>query len=279
MPKFAWTMIILAGCLQAQTAEPAPLNHAGSEKPPVSVNDPFPPHRLGEKVGLVRGTLRRVDPIYNQLIVRAFGGGDVRIAFDGQTKLLPENGQGHLVNLPAGSVLSVDTVMDDGKLFARSVRTEIPNSAEMSGQVVHYDPVKSQLTLRDPMSPASFTLHITPATRVVKQGRTTPAWDLSSGMLVRVWLSAKDNAATQVEILAERGAAYTFEGRIVAVDLRSHVLSLANDSDQSLRELSFGRLDSRQLNLLREGTRVTIQAEFDGDHYKVRSIALLPNTP
>jgi hypothetical protein len=98
-------------------------------------------------------------------------------------------------------------------------------------------------------------------------------------MLVRVWFSPAQNAANKVEILAERGNSFTFEGRIIAVDLRSHVLSLSNDTDQSVRELAIGSLDANSLALLREGTDVNIQAEFDGERYNVRTIAAAANHP
>jgi len=96
---------------------------------------------------------------------------------------------------------------------------------------------------------------------------------------VRVQFSPKQKAATNVEILAERGNSFTFAGRIVSVDLRSRVLALSNDTDQSIRELNIGSLDSARVGLLREGADVSIQAEFDGDRYNVRTVALVSSTP
>jgi hypothetical protein len=98
-------------------------------------------------------------------------------------------------------------------------------------------------------------------------------------MLVRVWFSPAEHAANKVEILAERGKSFTFEGRIVALDLRSQVLSLSNDSDQSVRELAIGSLDANSRGLLREGADVNIQAEFDGERYTVLNIAAVPSHP
>jgi hypothetical protein len=123
------------------------------------------------------------------------------------------------------------------------------------------------------MSPQNVSLHITPSTIVVNRGQSASAQALAPGMLVRVQFSPKQKAATNVEILAERGNSFTFEGRIVSVDLRSRVLALSNDSDQSIRELNIGSLDSAGVSLLREGEDVSIQAEFDGGRYNVRSVA------
>jgi hypothetical protein len=230
-------------------------------------------------VGLVRGVVKRLDPIHDQLLIHSFGGGDLRIAFDGRTQLFSENTRTRLTSIPAGSVVSVDTVIDGGKLFARAVRTSPSNAAELSGQVVDYNPAKSRLTLRDAMSPDGISLRISSSTTVVNQGQPASLQTLSPGMLVRVWFSPAQNAANRVEILAERGNSFTFEGRVIALDLRSHVLSLSNDTDQSVRELAIGTLDATSLGLLREGSDVNIQAEFDGERYNVRAVAAVPSHP
>jgi hypothetical protein len=233
----------------------------------------------GGKVGLVRGVVKRLDPIHDQLWIRAFGGHDIRIAFDARTQLVTENADTHLISLPPGSVVSVDTVIDNGKLFARAVRTGPADAIELNGQVVRYDAAKSQLTLRDPMSPKSVSLRITSSTMVVNRGQPASPQDLSAGMLVRVQFSPAQSVANNVEILAARGNSFTFEGRIVAVDLRARVLALSNDADQMVRELAIGSLDDASLRLLREGADVSIQAEFDGDRYNARTVALVSRNP
>jgi hypothetical protein len=287
MAKFLWTMIVIAGCAQAQDGAPAasrvtsPItsNDTGAQPMAAMAHDLSSAPTLGGKVGLVRGVLKRLDPIHDQLLLHAFGGGDIRIAFDARTQLLPENADTRLISIALGSVVSVDTVIDQGKLFARSVRTASSEAVELNGQVVRYDEAKSELTLRDPMSPQNVSLHITPGTMVVNRGQPALPQALSPGMLVRVQFHPKLKAATNVEILAERGDSFMFEGRIVSVDLRSRVLALSNDSDRSIRELNIGLLDSAGISLLREGQVVSVQTEFDGDRYNVRTVALVSATP
>jgi hypothetical protein len=46
-----------------------------------------------------------------------------------------------------------------------------------------------------------------------------------------------------------------------------------------VRELAIGSLDDASLRLLREGADVSIQAEFDGDRYNVRTVALVSHNP
>jgi len=282
MPKILWTMILIASCAQAQVAAPASparSNDAGAQPTTAIADDLSSAHTLGGKVGLVRGVLKRLDPIHDQLLIQAFGGGDIRIAFDARTQLLPDGAGSHVISIPPGSVVSVDTVIDQGKLFARSVRTGSSEAVELNGQVVRYDAAKSELTLRDPLSPQNVSLRITPGTTVVNRGQSVSPQALSAGMLVRVQFSPKQKAATNVEILAERGNSFTFEGRIVSVDLRSRVLALSNESDQSVRELYIGSLGPTGMSLLREGADVSIQAEFDGDRYNVRTVALVTLNP
>lgn len=282
MIRLLFPVILIVGCAQAQVAMPATSatmsDDAGRQQTTAATDVPLPGGPRA-KVGLVRGVMKRLDPIHDQLLIHTFGGGVVRIAFDGRTQLLPENPRARLTSIPAGSVVSVDTVIDGGKLFARSVRTGPSNAAELNGQVLRYDAAKSRLTLRDPISPDGISLRITPSTTVVNQGQPATPQVLSSGMLVRVWLSPTENAANKVEILAERGNSFTFEGRIVAVDLRSHVLALSNDSDKNVRELAIGSLDAGSLDLLQEGADVNIQAEFDGDRYNVRTVTRASRNP
>jgi hypothetical protein len=278
MAKFVCTMILMIGCAQAKVAW---LAAPDSGQQTAAVADGLSSaRRPGGKVGLVRGVLKRLDPIHDQLVIHSFGGGDIRIAFDPRTQLFFENTRSRLSNIPVGSVVSVDTVIDGGKLFALSVRTGQSHAAELNGQVLRYDGAKSQLIVRDPISPEeSVSLHITPSTMVVNQGQPASLGALAPGMLVQVWFSPAQHAANRIEILAAPGNSFSFSGRIVAVDLRSHVLALSNDSDQSVRELAIGSLDSSSLAFLREGANVSIQAEFDGDRYNVRSVTLVSPNP
>jgi Domain of unknown function (DUF5666) len=262
--------------MQAQSPAAPPSANSDTTRKADSGDDLFPTHRHTGRVGMIRGVLKQVDPIYNQLVIHTFGDGDIRIALDGQTKFIAENGGTGSSNIPAGSVLSVDTVMDEGKLFAARVRLGTPSSAELNGQVVRYEPFKSELILRDPINPQNITVRVTSNTKIVNHNNTASARRLSQGMLVRVLYSGAEKVANEVDILAARGDLFTFEGRIIAVDLHSQVLSLSNSTDQSLRELAFSTLDANSVRLLREGALVSIQAEFDGTHYNVRAVSQVP---
>jgi hypothetical protein len=278
--------ILIGGCALGQAAPQAASitpadNSSQNQAPQNQTGGPgLGPAELPRgKTSLVRGVLKRLDPVHDQLLIHAFGGGDVRVAFDPRTQMLAGNERTPFTSLPVGSVVSVDTVMDGGKLFAVSVRAGTTTASEMDGQVVRYDAAKSQLTLRDPMSPENFSVKITSSSVLLNQGKATSAQNLVAGTLVRAWFSGAQRTVTKLEILAEPGHSFTFQGKVIAVDLRSRVLSLSNDTDDSIRELAIDSLDSASLGLLKENANVRILAEFDGERYKVRSLSLVRPNP
>jgi hypothetical protein len=275
MLKLLWVILLAAGWAGAQSIAPATSGSSANPKSPSAADDLAPAHKSEGKVSLARGVLKQLDPIHDELIIQPFGGGQIRIRFDMATKLLPQNTALDLTKLRAGAILSVDTAIQDGKLYAVSVRTGNYGVAELSGQIERYDPTRSELTLNDRLSPESISLRVSPTTQVVKDGKPLSLQALESGMLVHVSFSAQ-HMAREIEILAEPGSVFTFRGRILAVDLRSKTVSLSNDTDETLRELYFRSLDSNSLDLLREGTRATIEAEFDGEHYNIRSVTPAP---
>jgi hypothetical protein len=264
-------------CAAAQ----APASGAPSDDPQTSadVQGLLPHSELNGKATLIRGVLKQLDPIHDQLLIRVFGGKDIRIAFDPRTELLHENTRTSLSQIPAGSVVSVDAVMNDGKLFARSVRVAAAGTGELTAQVVRYDAAKNRLVLRDPGSPEDIGLQVTSSTTVLNHGQAASPQALSPGMLVRIKFVPASRSATNIEVLAARGNEFTFAGRVISVDLRSRQVALSNQSDQTVRELSTTSLDPTSLRLLREGADVSIQAEFDGDRYNARTVTLVPRQP
>ena len=149
----------------------------------------------------------------------------------------------------------------------------------MNGQVLRYDATRSRLILRDPLSPESVSFRVTANTTVINRGQASSPQALSEGTLVHLWFTPAQNTVTKVEVLAERGNSFTFQGRIVAVDLRSRVVALSNDTDQAVHEISIASLDNSTLSLLRDGTDVSIQAEFDGQRYNARTVSVLSRNP
>ena len=87
MIRLLWSMILVSCYAAAQAATPAPAHHTTATKSG-SPDSPRPiPRKAEEKMGLVRGVLKQLDPIHDQMVVRPFGGRDVQIAFDPRTQL------------------------------------------------------------------------------------------------------------------------------------------------------------------------------------------------
>src|SRR3974390_369284 len=169
------TILLAVSCWTLPEAtDPAASSNVGTPQTaapaaPASPESQVEPWTTG-KVSLVRGLLKSVDPIHDVLVVHVFGGGDLRILFDARTQLFQKNSRMRATGLTPGTVVSVDTVIDNGKLFARTVRTDSSNAGELNGQVVRYDAGASQVTIRDAMSPKEISLRITGATAFVSQG-------------------------------------------------------------------------------------------------------------
>lgn len=273
MPKLLQVVLLLATTFALAQAPPTP---APDVAKPGGIEGLTADSELRGKTSLIRGVLKRFDPIHDVLLVHAFGGSDVRIAFDPRTEMLHGSTQTQVTGIPAGSIVSVDTVIEGGKLFARSVRVSTSMAGEVSGQVVRYDAAKSRLILRDPGNPENIALGVTPSTTVVNRDQRVSAASLAPGMLVHVKFVPAQSAATDIQILAERGNTFSFAGRVVGVDLRSRTVALSNTSDGTVRELATNSLDPTSLRLLREGADVSIQAEFDGDRYNARAVTVVP---
>jgi len=267
---FYFAVLLIAVPALGQDAHTSPPSNNSAGIPGLTADT-----ELRGKTSLVRGVLKRSDPIRDQLLVHTFGGGDLRIAFDTRTEIFRGDARAHVTAIPEGSVISVDTVLEDGKLFARTVRLATLSAGELSGQIVRCDIGRGQIVLRDPASPESITLHISPNTQVLKQKHAVPVESLTPGALVNVQFAPAQKIATEIDILAARGSTFTFAGRVVSVDLRARTLALTNESDQSIRELVISRLDATSLRLLREGAHISVQAEFDGEHYNALAITLL----
>jgi len=75
-------------------------------------------------------------------------------------------------------------------------------------------------------------------------------------------------------VLAVPGATFTFSGRITYVNLRSRVMAVENESDKKTYEINFNPANVSNSNALHEGAQATIQAEFTGDGYMARNVAV-----
>jgi hypothetical protein len=271
--------LILGVALQA----PSPSNAApeASTQAPALAERPkgdfeLPPLPPG-KVSLVGGAVERVDSVHDVLLIRAFGGRDLKIAFDTRTSVVQDNRQVRISTLQPGTPVSIDTMSNGPMLFAKTIRVNSGAAGlELRGQVVSYNAARNTLRVRNEMSMTTTKVTVSPKTPITSSGSARST--LREGELVHIKLSTMghgDLKAQTIDILAEPGHTYTFDGVLTALDLRTRTASIASPGDAATYEVALDRLDQQSAQNLREGDTIRVDAEFDGKRYNARSVQVL----
>ena len=276
------TAFVFALCLlQGQTgAPPPPRPDAASNKQhsdDASNMLALPPLPKG-KVSVVGGTVNKVDLVHDQLVIRVFGGKDLQLSVDPRSSLLQDNRPITLSQLRPGMSVSVDTLPDGRTLFAKTVRVNTSsNLAELRGQITSYDPAGQIAMVHDELYPSDVKVRVVPHTKFTKDGKAIETRALRTGDLVRVVMSnapQASEAADSIEIVAEPGNRFVFDGTLAAIDLRMHTMTILNKTDGAMHEIAIGPLDQETLRSLREGSEVSVEAQFDGTRYVARSLSV-----
>lgn len=232
------------------------------------------------KASLIGGTIERLDRVRDRMTVQVFGGGKMTIAFDPRTRIVHDGAQASASDLHRGDRIYIDTVLDGGAVFARTIRLKTSTSAgESQGIVISYHGGKSELMLRDMLSPRPLKIRLTSQTSIVDSGHAASASELSPGTLVAVKFGPQkdgSDVAREVSVLAVPGASFSFAGLVTAVDLRLGLLVLTASSDHKTYEIY---LDSSvaPVDDLHPGADVTVLSRFDGSRYVARSVTV--NSP
>jgi hypothetical protein len=239
----------------------------------------LPPLPRGQ-VSLIGGTITRVDPIRDRLVVRAFGGRDVTLAFDVRTTILRGSDPASARDLRPGTRIYADTIWKENQVFAKAIRIETSASlGDSRGQVIDYDAAKGLLKVRDIVSSQPFTLRLSATTDIRSDGQSVPATELVSGTLVHVTFRSGfegANSCQKIDILARPGSTFTFTGRVVVVDLRDGHLTLAENESDNNFEVALDSISSEVKLRLKEGMDVVVQARFNGRKYEAQSIDPVP---
>jgi hypothetical protein len=227
-------------------------------------------------VSLIGGTVSRIDPVRDKVTLRAFGGRDVVINFDVRTCVMRGDAVASMRDVKPGTRLYADTILNDGHVFARSIKIST-NAAvgEIQGQVLGYDASKRTLRIRDAISAHGFSVLVTANTDI--RSGTTPmqASELVEGALVKAVFRPVDNGnglAEKIEIFAKPGGTFTFAGKILSVDLRNGYVTLVEPDSQNTFDVGLDGLSSEARSRLKEGAEVTVRARFDGSKYQAESI-------
>lgn len=254
------------------TASAEPPARATSSYDPLLDLPPVP----GKNVSLVGGTVVRVDPIRDHVLVRPFGGKTMPLAYDVRTQFYRDGVASSSQNLQPGDRVYADTVLDGTRIFAKAIRVQTATSAgDGHGQVISYDDSTQTLILRDELSSRPVAFHVAQDTAIRRDNQNGTTADLQPGTLVAIQFVAAGNKdrASEISILAMPGSDFVFSGPVTHLDLSSHLLAVANRSDSKLYDIAFepALFDLSQLH---EGSDVTVTAKFDGTHYAASAITV-----
>ncbi len=219
-----------------------------------------------------------MDRVRDEFTVRVYGGGKVNIYFDPRTHIYRNGSEASLADLRAGDRVSIDTMLDGGNIFARTIRLKgATNVGESQGVVVSYSADSGELMVRDRLSPQPLRLRVTSQTRLVNRGQASSASELVRGTLVAVKFDPQKDGhdvAKEVSVLAIPGTKFTFVGEVTGLDLSSGTLMLTSANDGKTYEIYLGSSANSVKDKLRQAANVTVITQFDGDRYVAQNVTV-----
>jgi Domain of unknown function (DUF5666) len=231
-----------------------------------------------KRISMVGGVIEKLDRVKDHMTLRIFGGGTTKIAFDPRTKMYRDGATATAADLQPGERVYVDTVLNGGIIFARSIRITTASIGESQGTVINFESSSGELTVRDPLSPRPIKVRVTAATKIVniKRSEGNISREILPGSLIElnfVTRPDKQIVASDISILAEPEGEVAFKGRITGLDLSSSTLSLVA-SDGRTYEI---HLDPKTVTIdegLREAADVTVLARFHANSYVAYSVSV-----
>lgn len=241
---------------------------------PASLLPDLPPLPAA-KATLIGGTIAELDRVRDRMTVNVFGGGRVTVFFDPRTRVYLGTEASSAAALREGARVHFDTILDQGTVFARTIRVSAAAAqGGLQGIVLNYQPDRGELTLRDAMSTTPVRVRLTSSTRLINGDRPVSADSLGAGSLIAVKFynqPGAGNFATEVSLLALPGARYTFAGKVVSLDLSRGLVVLESTMDGKTYEIELDPSVHAD-DELRPGVAVTVVATFEGSRYVARDL-------
>jgi hypothetical protein len=256
------------------TVKTFPQNDPQEVDPRISV-PPVPK----KKVTLIGGTVREIDPIRNRMVVSVYGGKTMDVIFDDRTQVTRNGADLSYMAIRKGDPVYLDTQLYQRKIYAKQIQviTKV-DAADVSGQVVRFDPKTRVLELRDSLSARPFTFTLDPNAAVTSNGgKAESISEVRPGALVTAHFEpgqAGRRTIRDLSVLASPGEEFTLYGQVNHVDLRSGILAVQNKSDERAYEVRFDPAQFKADDLVR-GSEVSVTAKFDGQDYVAQSLNVL----
>jgi Domain of unknown function (DUF5666) len=228
---------------------------------------------------LVGGIIRDVDRIRNRMVIKVFGGGRWTVAFDERTHIFHNGAETTQLALKKGERVYVDTMLDNNKhdIFARNIRVGVTTApADAAGQVTGVDTAHGEVSLRDNINSVPVHFGVDKDTRIVNGNTSIALKDLKPGALVQVKFSAQSGyrgIAREITVVAMPGAAFTFSGKVMYLDVHRGLLAVRN-IDGKTYDIHFSPRQTREADNLAVGTPVKVVAVFEGTQYTAQSVAV-----
>jgi hypothetical protein len=243
-------------------APPPPVNAAAatSATDPSTVTGvpsflpPLPAMPNGKST-VIGGVIRSVDPVRDQMTLGVYGGGKpLKILFDERTQFYRDGVKTPLDDMRPDDHASVETLLDGDNVFAVSVHMLSRSPmGECQGQVLAFDPRNGEVTVRNMLSGQPIKLRVEPRTTIARMGQP----ESYDGVGI----------ADAISILATPGSGFYFSGNVTYLDLHAGILALTDPRDQSNYTIAFDPARFPASRQLHEGSRVGVDASFDGRHY------------
>ena len=227
-----------------------------------------------KKVTLIGGTVREIDPIRNRMVVQVYGGKPLKLVFDSRTKVQRNGADISYMNIRKGDRVYLDTQQFGDRIFARQIQVVTnTGTADVSGQVVAFDPKTRRLELRDSLSPRAYTFALDQDAAITADGKAATDALLQPGALVSGHFSggADKSSIRDLNVLASPGEEFTLYGKVNHVDLRSGMLAIQNKTDDKAYEVKFDPSQFQTSQLMR-GSEVSVTAKFDGQDYVAQAL-------
>jgi len=235
------------------------------------------------KSTIIGGEIQKLDPVRDQFQLKVFGQRPVTILFDERTQIYLDGKKIPLRDLHSESTASVQTVLDGTNVFAMSIHLFSRGpEGEYQGQVLSYNAVTRELTIRAVSSRDPVKLIVPVNTPIIRVGQVDrPSLvpgvsDLVKGTLISLTFEpnkGQQGIANGIEVLATPGSAFVFEGSLSSLDMHTGLMTLIDPRDEKMYQIVFDPSKFPASQTLHEGDNIRVSAIFDGSRYLANSIA------
>jgi hypothetical protein len=227
------------------------------------------------KLSLIGGTVKSIDQIRDNMTVRVYDAGTMKVKFDQRTHFYRDGKETTQLTVKKGDRVYLDTQLFEGKVFAKNVHVESGSrSADASGQIVSFNPNSGDMVVQDQLAGSTVRFRVDPQTTIKQGDAKTTASALRPGSLIAVKFSPRSRnagAAEEVSIIAAPGTSFTYFGRVTHLDLHAGLLAIENQADGKVYDIHFDS-STRIPENLTVGSQVTAVAMFRGHDYVAQSV-------